>query len=843
MKFSLNLGQYYSNVDLKSIDHGDIVRHIGAQLGAIEEVVDWAPKYRGIVVAKVASCEKHPDADKLSLCLIDDAGVTENVDRDSNGLVQVVCGADNVAEGQLVAWIPPGATVPSTVDKEPFVLEVRELRGKVSNGMIASPKELDISDEHDGILVIDPEGEGKPEPGQPLAKFFGLDDFVVDCENKMFTHRPDCFGNLGIARELGGIFGMKFKSPEWYTNPVDWSQKPKAESQIQIQVENKIPDLVPRFTVVVMDNITIGPSATWMQGYLKRVGIKPINNVVDVTNYVMHLTGQPLHAFDYDKLLERSSEPSLYPRMAKKGEKLLLLGEKEIELNESDIVIATDKQAVALAGVMGGAETEVGTNTKRIAIECANFDMYAIRRTSMRHGLFTDAVTRFNKGQSPLQNDRVLARAMHYFEVMSGAIQASEVYDLHNFDLGADNLSHVTVGVDFINDRLGSSLTAEQIKELLENVEFTVSFQGRTLEITVPFWRMDISIGEDIVEEVGRLYGYDRLPVALPHRSSKPTPINKTRQFSRKLARELSSAGANEVLTYSFVHGNLVQNMGTDPEKWAYHIRNALSPDLQYYRTSLLPSLLNKVHGNIKAQAGSNENEFALFEIGKAHVKGHQQENEPELPAQMRRLALVVAADSKTAKQHAGSAYYQAKKYLDLVTAGQASYHPLESTEYPMTAPYQNKRSAMVKVNGQVLGVIGEFHAKAKKSLKLPDYSAGFELDVDLLMANLATTSYSPLSTFPSSNQDITFEVPSDFKWAKLHSFVHAELAVAHAESGYQYELEPLDIFQAEGADKKRISLRVTLSHPQKTLKTEEVNKLLEQIAKVADEKLQALRI
>lgn len=842
MKFSLNLGQYYSNVDLKSIPHDEIVRRIGLQLGAIEEVIDWAPKYQGIVVAKVVSCVKHPDADKLSLCFVDDGGVVQDVERNDAGNVQVVCGANNVAEGQLIAWIPPGAIVPSTADKEPFVLEARELRGKVSNGMIASPKELELSDEHDGILVIE---EQDAKPGEPLIKYFGLDDFVVDCENKMFTHRPDCFGNLGIARELAGIFGMKYQSPEWYTTPPDFSQIPNVEVQMSLQVSNEIQDLVPRFTVVAMNGIKNGPTDTQTQALLRRVGIKPINNVVDITNYVMHLTGQPLHAFDYDKLQKVSDSPSLFPRMAKKGEKIVLLGGKEVELTENDMVISTDKQAVAIAGVMGGADTEVDADTKNIVIECANFDMYAIRRTSMRYGLFTDAVTRFNKGQSPLQNDKVIAKAMQLMGEFVGAKQASDVYDLASFDINADNLSRVEVTTEFINSRLGSSLSTEEIKTLLENVEFTVDAKEQSLNITAPFWRMDISIAEDIVEEVGRLHGYDKLPVVLPARTSKPSAKNDVRDFKQQLRESLVSAGANEVLTYSFVHGKLLQNTGVDPEKWAYHLRNALSPDLQYYRTSLTPSLLAKVHGNIKAQAGTDNNEFALFEIGKAHVKNHFEDEEPELPKQMRRLALVVAADSKTAKKHTGSAFYQVKKYVDLITNGQAKYSSLESNEYPLTAAFQKVRSAVITIgdSDQPVGVVGEYNIKVKKQLKLPEYCAGFEIDLDLLRQFVDPIVYNRLSTFPESQQDVTFEVAGNTKWSQVHEFVSAELAVAKAEYGYNFRVEPLDIFQAEDSDKKRISLRINLSHNQKTLKTEEVNKLLDQIAGAIHEKLQATRI
>jgi len=839
MKFSLNLAQHYSNVDLKSIAHGDIVQRIGSQLGSVDDVIDWSARYKGINVAKVMICDKHPDAEKLTVCKIDDGGVAQNVDRDDNNYVQVVCGASNVAEGQMVAWIPPGAIVPSTLNNDPFVLESKEIRGVISNGMIASSHELDVSDEHGGILVLNENTDEELVPGHSITKLFGLDDLIIDCENKMFTHRPDCFGNLGIAREVAGIFGLKYQSPGWYTKEPSFD----VANYIKLDVKNEIQDLVPRFSILAMNNVKNGQTNMKTRSLLRKVGIKPINNVVDITNYAMHLTGQPLHAFDYDKLQKFSNKPSLFPRMAKKGEKITLLGGKEVELNEEDIVIATDKQAVALAGVMGGADTEVDENTKNIVIECANFDMYAIRRTSMRYGLFTDAATRFNKGQSPLQNSKVLAFTGGLMNEHVGAKQASVLYDITSFDASGDNLNKVEVSADFINQRLGSKLSAAEIKTILENVEFDVELNESTLNITVPFWRMDIAIAEDVVEEIGRLHGYDKLPVKLPPRPSKPVPEDVLRALISELRQELSSAGANEVLTYSFVHGDLMRNVNIDPDKWAYHLRNAISPDLQYYRTSLLPSLLNKVHGNIKAQAGDKKNEFALFEFGKAHVKGDNEEDEKGLPKQMRRLALVITADKKTASKHHGSAYYQARQYLELATKGQAIFEPLEVMDYPITYPYQKGRSAMVKVGEHIIGVIGEFHNKAKRTLKLPDYSAGFEIDLNLLNENVKSPAYKPLSTFPSTSQDITFEVDLKLKWVELFNLVHAELSVAEAELGYQYNLEPLDIFQPEGTVKKRVSFRIELSHSKKTLRTEEVNKLLEQLAKALNEKLKAVRI
>jgi len=780
MKFSLNMAQYYSNVDLKSIPRAEILQRIGAQLGAVEDTHDWQPKYQGVVVARVVSCIKHPDADKLSLCMIDDGGIVENVERNEDGMVQVVCGAPNVREGLLVAWIPPGVAVPSTFDHDPFVLEARELRGKTSNGMIASANELDISDDHAGILEIAEEDhESGVKVGQAFYELYGLDDFVVTCENKMFTHRPDCFGNLGIARELAGISGLKFESPEWYLNDSLISQTDSNfETNINLTVDNPIPNLVSRFTVVSMSGVENNKSPIWVQSYLKRIGIKSISAVVDVTNYIMHLTGQPIHAFDYDKLLKLSDNSTIFPRMALQGEKINLLGGKTIELTEKDIVIANDNQAIALAGVMGGSDTEVDSNTKNIIIECANFDMYSIRRTSMRHGLFTEAVTRFNKGQSPLQNDKVLAFAIKLMSETTSAKLSSVVYDLVSFDKSSDNLNRVNTTIEFINSRLGSNLSTIDAAKLLTNVEFQVEINENNLLVTAPFWRMDIMIPEDIVEEVGRLYGYDKLPVEMPLRSSRPSKVDTATKFKQKLTGKLANLGANQVLTYSFVHGDLLRNTGTDPEKWAYHLRNALSPDLQYYRTSLMPSLLAKVHANLKAQAGIEENAFALFEIGKAHVKGEMEANEPTLPKQMKRLAFVYAADAKTTKVNNTSAYYSAKLYLDKITDNQVTYVPLDTNEYPITAPYQKGRSAIVIVNDQILGVVGEFNQKARKSLKLPEYCAGFELDMELLMNNLKVKKYIPLSIFPSVTQDVTLEVSETTTWFELKNLVNAELSV-----------------------------------------------------------------
>ncbi len=871
MKVSLNIVKFYnekynSSPDPYSYGVDEVLRRIGAQLGAIEEVTYFGKRFDGIVVAKVISCEKHENSDHLSVCMIDAGGKCSEL-ADDSGLIQVVCGAPNACAGITVAWIPPGATVPSSIDKDPFVLSAREIRGKVSNGMLASPAELGLSDNHDGILEISESevGEELSRPGTEFKNLYGLDDVIVDCENKMFTHRPDCFGTLGVAREIAGIFGDRYTSPKWYLAPLEQENQQPATSnqQLELSIDNSIPELVPRFMMQVITNVEIKPSPMWLQAYLSRVGLKSINNIVDYSNYFMMLTAQPTHAFDYDKVValagkgegrsEQGGVIQFAPRLARKGEKLALLNGKTIELSEQDMVITANDRPIALAGIMGGSETEVDENTKNIVIECATFDMYRVRRMSMQHGLFTDAVTRYTKGQSPLQNDKVLAKLVDEIVTFAGGKVASQAYDLLS-EKGAVSGEKIMTTVEFINSRLGSSLSAEQIKTLLENVEFDVEIvathdsrlmtqDSEMLSISSPFWRMDIELPEDVVEEIGRLYGYENLPVELPARSTKPAPKNPMLEFKNSLREKLKQAGANELLTYSFVHGDLMRNTGTDPDKWAYHLRNAISPDLQYYRTSLTPSLLAKVSPNIKAHAGDESNEFAIYEIGKAHVKGEMEPGDNNLPKQMTRIALVFASDSKSSKKYGVSAYYQAKKYLDTITDGQAEYLPLDTNEYPITSSYQIGRSAVVMVNEQMLGVVGEYNQKTKKSLKLPEFCAGFELDLDLLKINIKPKTYQPLSVFPGTKQDITFEVDTAITWGQLEQLLHAELAVAKAELGYNYTLSPLDIFKEEESSDKRVSFRIEFTRNDKTIKTDEVNNLLQNLAKALHENIGAKRI
>ena len=830
-----------------------LVETIGAQLGAVEEVIDIGKKYQGVVVVKVVKCQKHPNADKLSLCLINDSGKVRDLKRDKDGYVQVIHGAKNVKVGQLVAWIPPGIAVPSTVGKDPFVLEAREIRGKVSNGMVASAKELALGDDHTGILIIDEPAK----PGQPFAEVYKLDDFIIDIENKMFTHRPDCFGMLGIARELAGIQGMVFRSPTWYLGNKTTGNH-RTDAQL-LGAKNEIPKLVPRFMLQIVKNVKIAPSSMDIQSYLARLGIRPINNIVDITNYIMLETAQPIHAYDYDKVKALSSGPKAHVvvREAMKGEKLRLLGDKEVKLEGGEILIATNKQPIGLAGVMGGAETEVDDSTKNIILEVGTFDMNTTRKTAMTYGLFTDAATRFTKNQSPWQNDRVLARAVEFVTREGGGLPARSVYDLKS-KLTPPAQVKTTAG--FINDRLGLKLTPAHIKKLLENVEFKVEvkqeqpttpqnshfqghFQGSTLEIEVPFWRTDIEIPEDIVEEVGRLYGYDHLPLELPVKDLTPAAHNEALDFKRRVRDILSAAGGSEVLTYSFIHSSLIDKAGQDA-KDAYHIRNALSPDLQCYRLSLTPSLLEKVHPNIKEGFES----FTLFEIGRAHVRGVV--DEEKLPMELERLCLVVAKNKS--RKEAGAPYFAAKKQLEnlLHNIGIRSvkYVPLGEEldkQWNVAAKaYEPKRSAVIRYKEKTIGLIGEPAQKLRQALKLPGFTAQAEIDTSVLATNSQPLLYYPLNKFPPVEQDICLKTNIGVTYGELTDFVLNSLEKISGERGYNHWLSPVDIYQRpQNKNHKQTTWHIVLSHPEKTLTTAEANKVLDKIAVDAKAKFKAERI
>lgn len=778
MKISLNWLKKYVQ---PKISDEELIRLIGSRLVEVEGVIDESHKYDNIYIVKVATAEKIPDT-HLTLCQIDVGSVRLNkVDYDDNGLVQVVCGAPNVREGMLAVWIAPGAVVPASVHEDsPFVIGKRKMLSKYeSSGMLAGADELDFGDDHSGIVEIEP---GTAAPGELLKDVFDLDDLILDIENKSLTHRPDTFGVIGFAREVAGIMGESFNYEYQDTTLV-----PKKGIKITIE-DNKI---CQRYSAVVLEKHgeIKNKYLSFLDTVLAKSGIRPLNPIVDVTNYLMLLTGQPLHAFDLDKFVKigGTDTPEIVVRLARDGEKLTLLDDTEVVLNTDDIVICSGEKPVALAGAMGGKSTMIDENTRNILIESATFSLYNLRKTQMAHGIFSEAITRFTKGQPPYQCLKVAEAAA---EMLSEGFVVTQVADTLKKPLEP---LKVRVSVDEINGLLGTHYTEKTIKKTLENVGFGVN---AGLTVTVPLWRTDIHIKEDVIEEVGRLLGYDNIEPVLPlHQTAK----HNTKWDTKSKVREIMTRfGANEVLTYSFVSGRLLEKAGISTND-CYKIVNSISPELQYIRPSIVPSLLDKAYLNQKLPI----NKFALFEINKVYQKDGQMNSEG-VPVEHTRLGMVLAE-----RKNDGTAYYKAKLYAEELFKKlgiNVRFLPLESFGQDssiMGSPFEKKRSAVIILENMlsedeicdshltILGVVGEFKNSVRRAFKLGDYLAGFELDFEELTD--CAQEISDVDVRPVvDKRDLTIET------TKTYEEIYEEILEILDSHRMWPEITPLAIYQPE---------------------------------------------
>ncbi|HJP81516.1 MAG TPA: phenylalanine--tRNA ligase subunit beta [Candidatus Saccharimonadales bacterium] len=790
---------------------------IGARLVEIEEVVDLGAKYKDVVIARVVECSPLEGSDHLNVTKLDDGGARTDVERDESGYVQVVCGAPNVRVGLMVAWLPPKATVPETYGtNDPFILSARKLRGAVSNGMIASSRELDLSEDHDGILELD----ANTKPGTSFAEQYELNDHLLDIENKSLTHRPDCFGIIGFAREVAAIQNTQFHTPEWLADVTPDFGSHNAIEAPSITIENV--ELSERYQAIILSNVSEGvKSPLGLQTYLSRVGIRPISAVVDVTNYLMMLTGQPLHAFDYDKVMSLADgKLNISVRAGRESEPLELLDGRTIEITSDDIVVAVNDRPIALAGAMGGSETEIDSSTRTIILESATFNLYNLRSTQMRHGVFSEAVTRFTKGQAAQQTAPVLAEAVRMLTQMTGASVASPVAESYP---GKKEPEKITISTSYVNAVLGTDLQADQMLRILKNVEFDVSIDGDSLEVIPPYWRADVHIKEDVIEEIGRLYGFDSIRFTLPRRdfsAVSPVEFDRLRSHIRQI---LIRSGANEVLTYNFVHGDVLRRADQAPEA-SYRLTNSISPELQYYRQSITPSLLGLVHGNIKA----GFDEFSLFELNKTHLKTAPLVD--GVPAEMHRVGFVYAR--KTPQD--GAPYYRAKRILEYLGEQlglQLEYRPLADTSLTFMKPFEQRRSARIVdvQSNQSIGIVGEYKKSVARNFKLPEYVAGFELLTEAISLALEhrALQYTPISRFPSTNRDICFQVDQTISYQQVIDSVKAALF----ETPLETDISAVDIYQPEGAATRNITIRVKFTSHDHTLQSEEVNRIVESIA------------
>ena len=812
--------------DLPEID--ELSKLIGARLVEIESIEKLNEKYKDVVIARVISAKKVEGSDHLNLCKIDDGGKRDGVERDENGFIQVVCGAPNVREGLFVAWLPPKAIVPETFGGENFQLSARKLMGNMSNGMIASLRELGLGDEHDGILEISPEAfENGLQAGDSFAEKFELNDYLLEVENKSLTHRPDCFGIIGFAREVAGILGQKFIEPD-FIKQSDFGFEVNNDKSITVDAQDS--EICERYTAAIFDvsDISKNPNLTIEKTYLLRSGMRPIDVITDLANELMLETGQPLHTFDFDKLVKinGSENVKMTVRKAFENEELELLDGRKIKMIQNDIVIATGENgenAVALAGAMGGKSTEIDENTTRILVESATFNLYNLRNTQMRHGIFSEAITRFTKGVPEMMSRKVLDLFSARLLALGGKSLSEIVDSKGDFYY---NKSEISVSKDKINQILGTNFSSEEIQKTLENVGILTK-NDNSETFVVPFWRNDLHIEEDLIEEVGRLNGYDNIKLQLPKRTFRAVKKAKIDLLQSKIREILVASGANEILTYTFVHGDLLKKAGQDPKN-AYKIVNSISPELQYYRQTLTPSLLSKVNQNIRA----GFSEFAIFEMNKITEKtlGLNEEN---VPFEQKKLAFVYA------KNKGENAFFEAKNYAEFLFKKlglKVEFVKFDLSKSPLSTEFEPKRSALIRVSNsegeKILGVIGEFKKKIQKALKLPESTAGFELDLGILLENTERTSVKikDFSKFQSVERDISINVDESRQFAEIFDIFKD---ISSEFKGVEIETLPIDIFN-NGDGTKNISIRFKITPFEKTLNGDEIRDIMQKIEEKA---------
>ncbi len=839
MRISLNKIKSYVKIP-DGVSDQELIERIGSRLVEVEEVIDWSPMYQGVYIAKVISCEPIPET-HLHLCQIDAGSAREDLKGD-NGLIQVVCGAPNVHAGMLAVWIAPGSIVPETYGNENFKLSVRKLRGYESYGMLAGADELGFDNEHKSIAEIDPK---MAEPGDSFAEVFDLNDLILDVENKSLTHRPDCFGLIGFAREVAGILGEKFIEPEVFQN-LDAKIKPSRTAEVKVKITDG--KLCPRYSCAVFDLPDNQPSKylTLDAIFLAKAGMRSIDPMVDLTNILMLETGQPLHAFDYDKLVAvgGTDQPEIVVRSAKADEELQLLDGKVVQCTADDILITSNNVPVAMAGAMGGKNTEIDPSTKRVVLESATFSLYNLRKTQMAHGIFSEAITRFTKGQPAAMTMPVLAEAVKRLDVEVAAV--ADDYP------GKEKESVVKITTDEINGLLGTEYGVEEIVNTLENVGFRVEVlaepsspdssrptgserseqaphddgRARTglervaqptsiLKVTSPAWRTDIHIKEDIIEEVGRLLGYDNIELSLPEKLFIEPEIDPMVKLKQELRRILSERlEMHELLTYSFVSRDLVSKVGKNPDD-CYEIVNSISPELQCFRSEIVPSLLDKVRENLKV----GHRDFTLYELNQVTRKsgGLNREQVPEMKTH---LGIVSLGDFYQLKAEILAMFRELKIAVE--------YRAL-SAESAEAHPYlEPKRSAELLIDEAVVGSFGEVKTSVLRKFKLEPTVSTLELNLEKVVgAPREVKTDVKISKFPSVERDLTLRVAGDMPFGRALNTIDNYLS----KSDMYYAVEPVSIYQPEGSETKNLSFHIKFSAPTHTLNSDEISAIMKNIA------------
>lgn len=757
----------------------------------VDDLIDYTKDIKNLVVGFVKSKEKHPDADKLNVCQVD-IGEDEPV--------QIVCGAPNVDAGQYVIVAKVGGRLPGGIK-----IKRAKLRGERSEGMICSLQEIGISSNYvpktfeSGIYVF----SEAQVPGTDALQALYLDDQVMEFD--LTPNRADALSMIGTAYEVAALYNTKMTKPETTSNELELS----ANDELTVTIKNE--DKVPYYSARVVHDVTIEPSPIWMQARLIKAGIRPINNVVDISNYVLLEYGQPLHMFDQDAI----GSQQIVVRQANEGEKMTTLDDTERELLTSDIVITNGQTPIALAGVMGGDFSEVKEQTSNIVIEGAIFDPVSIRHTSRRLNLRSESSSRFEKGIATEFVDEAVDRACYLLQTYAnGKVLKDRV---SSGELGAF-ITPIDITADKINRTIGFDLSQNDIVTIFNQLGFDTEINDDVITVLVPSRRKDITIKEDLIEEVARIYGYDDIPSTLPVFDKVTSGQLTDRQYKTRMVKEvLEGAGLDQAITYSLVSKEDATAFSMQ-QRQTIDLLMPMSEAHASLRQSLLPHLIEAASYNV---ARKNK-DVKLFEIGNVFFAN----GEGELPDQVEYLSGILTGDY-VVNQWQGKKetvdFYLAKGVVDRVSEKLNLEFSYRRADIDGLHP---GRTAEILLENKVVGFIGELHPTlaADNDLKR---TYVFELNFDTLMAvSVGYINYQPIPRFPGMSRDIALEVDQNIPAADLLSTIHA-----HGGNILKDTLV-FDVYQGEHLEKgkKSIAIRLNYLDTEETLTDERVSKVQAEI-------------
>ncbi|MGG6312490.1 phenylalanine--tRNA ligase subunit beta [Paenibacillus macerans] len=790
-------------ISLEEVDIEKLAEQITRSGIEIDSVENRNQGVTDVVVGFVKSKEKHPDADKLNVCIVDAGGEEE---------LQIVCGAKNVAAGQKVPVALVGAKLPGGLE-----IKKAKLRGALSQGMICSAKELGMNDkllpkeQQEGILVL-------PEDaviGTPITGVLGLDDKVLDFD--LTPNRSDCLSMLGAAYEVGAILGRDVNLPQ-PDQELHESNQPAGE---RIKVKIDAPELCSRYAVRYISGVKIGPSPLWMQNRLIAAGIRPISNIVDITNYVMLEYGQPLHAFDADKI----AGGAIGVRRAKAGEKLVTLDGQERELEEGALLIVDGgDQPVGLAGVMGGLESEVTDQTVNIVLESAKFDGGTVRKTSRTLGLRSEASQRFEKEVDPAAVIPALNRAAALMAAHAGGSVSQGIVQIVNRE---PEERVISLSLRKLNDYLGTDISTLEARTILNRLHFESAGSEDVLEVRIPTRRGDITRDVDLIEEVARLYGYDHIPTTMIEGQTTAGGYTKPQALRRSMRGMLVHGGWQEVMGYSFIRegaGGNFPRLGEEDKE--IRLAMPMSEDRSVLRSSLLPGLIDIAVYN----RNRKQDNLALFEIGSVFLTG-----EAKLTVQPRELPVLGLLLAGERAEKRWNAPAEKIDFFDLKGALESVFAYLglgERISYEADRPkgFHPGRSASVYLTGSAgkerIGSLGQLHPELQREMDLDDTYAAELLLEPLYRYAGETVAYRELPRYPAMQRDIAVVVGAEVEAGAL-------IASIRETAGELLEaVQVFDVFTGSklGEGKKSVALSLVYRHKERTLTDEEVAAVHDQV-------------